>query len=331
MTNRNAPEPELPRTTRDFIDAIVADFAHELLDRRGDSEHTARAYQEEAFSLLSFLFAGASPKGDEGDGDGSPSVKELREQLRYLELADVRSWLAQKVRSGHARSSLARHSAAARTFCTWLYRSGYTEDDAGARLRAPKADNKLPRVLNAQQVRELLAEARLLAEKSDPIAVRNWAVLELIYSAALRVSECVGLDVASVAPDNTLRILGKGNKERIVPFGVPAQRALDAWLRVRGQLAEPGSTALFVGERGARLDPRTVRAFLTKLTALAGLPEISPHDLRHSAATHLLEGGSDLRTVQEFLGHSSIGTTQRYTHVNAERLRAAFGQAHPRA
>ncbi|MDD7464755.1 MAG: tyrosine recombinase XerC [Actinomycetaceae bacterium] len=258
---------------------------------------------------------------------------DLRDELSLLELADVRAWLAQRAQAGQARASLARHSAAIRTFCTWLFRNGYTQNDAAARLRAPKAENKLPKVLNEEQAAALLAYMKNAAHGKDAsvLAVRDWALLELIYAAGLRVSEAVGLNLSDVGADRTLRVLGKGGKERIVPFGIPAQVALDEWLAVRGQLIAMPSPALFLGARGGRLDPRSVRTMLSRVTARVGLPDISPHALRHSAATHMLDGGSDLRTVQEFLGHTSIGTTQRYTHVSADRLRAAFSQAHPRA
>ncbi|MCI6574935.1 MAG: tyrosine recombinase XerC [Actinomycetaceae bacterium] len=262
-----------------------------------------------------------------------PRWAELADQLSLLELADVRAWLAQRAQQGQARASLARHSAAIRTFCTWLFKKGYTHSDAAARLRAPKADNKLPTVLTREQARALLASMKNNAHRQDApaTAVRDWALVELIYAAGLRVSEAVGLDVTDVQEDRTLRVLGKGDKERIVPFGVPAHTALREWLAMRGQMMKTPSPALFIGARGGRLNSRSVRDLLARATARAGLPNISPHALRHSAATHMLEGGSDLRTVQEFLGHTSIGTTQRYTHVSADRLRAAFGQAHPRA
>jgi integrase/recombinase xerC len=161
--------------------------------------------------------------------------------------------------------------------------------------------------------------------------VRDSAAVELLYASGLRISELCGLDVDSLGADSTVRVIGKGDKERIVPFGVPARRALASYLAVRGALLRAPTRALFLGARGGRLDPRTMRDVVHRLAAGAGVPDVSPHDLRHSAATHLLDGGSDLRTVQEILGHSSLSTTQRYTHVSSERLRQAFDQAHPRA
>ncbi|MDP9800323.1 integrase/recombinase XerC [Arcanobacterium wilhelmae] len=298
------------------MDEIVDKYRNELQVRRGLSPHTVRAYLREARSLLEFLAARTD------DLDGS---------LPALELADIRAWLAEQSSTGAARASLARHSAAIHTFSTWLFKNGYTKQDAARRLKSPKAANELPRVLTKEQAGQLLGLTKQLAADGEPLATRNWAVLEMLYGTAIRVSELTGLDISSISPDGTIRVCGKGDKERVVPFGRPARAALMAWLSVRSTVADGETSALFVGARGRRLDPREVRKFLSSLTALAGVPDISPHDLRHSAATHLLDGGSDLRTVQEILGHSSLGTTQRYTHVSAERLRAAFAQAHPRA
>lgn len=299
-----------------MVDEIVDKYRNELQVRRGLSPHTVRAYLREARSLLEFLAARTD------DLDGS---------LPALELADIRAWLAEQSSTGAARASLARHSAAIHTFSTWLFKNGYTKQDAARRLKSPKAANELPRVLTKEQAGQLLGLTKQLAADGEPLATRNWAVLEMLYGTAIRVSELTGLDISSISPDGTIRVCGKGDKERVVPFGRPARAALMAWLSVRSTVADGETSALFVGARGRRLDPREVRKFLSSLTALAGVPDISPHDLRHSAATHLLDGGSDLRTVQEILGHSSLGTTQRYTHVSAERLRAAFAQAHPRA
>ena len=162
--------------------------------------------------------------------------------------------------------------------------------------------------------------------------MRDAAILEVLYGTAIRVSELCGLDVDDVDGGNrTLRVIGKGDKERVVPYGVPAQRALDAWLAVRGELVLPSVPALFVGARGYRIDSRVVRSVVRSLTEAAGVPSVAPHAMRHSAATHVLEGGADLRSVQELLGHANLATTQRYTHVSVERLRATFEQAHPRS
>ena len=166
-----------------------------------------------------------------------------------------------------------------------------------------------------------------------PVEVRDWAVLELLYASGVRIGELVALDLSHVNfAERLVLVLGKGGRERMVPFGVPAARALQRWLDTREDLAaEHSPPALFLGVRGGRLGARQVRSMVHHLTALAGVRDLAPHGLRHSAATHLLEGGSDLRSVQEGLGHSSLHTTQRYTHISTDRLRAAFHQAHPRA
>ncbi|WP_406708476.1 tyrosine recombinase XerC [Trueperella pyogenes] len=295
---------------------IVTEYAHELEVRRGLSSHTVTAYVKEARSLLDFL---------------AHHSDDVLGALRYLDLADLRSWLAMRQADGHARASMARHSAAIRSFTRWLHKNGYVDVDPGLRLKSPRPNNELPKVFTQAQAKRLLDVAANRASEEQGLAVRDWAMMELLYASGIRVSELVGLDIQGVQPDSTLRVIGKGNKERIVPFGRPARQALAEWLSVRQQFIKAPTPAVFVGKAGRRIDPRMVRTVLDRLTAMADLPHIGPHGLRHSAATHLLDGGSDLRSVQEILGHSSLGTTQRYTHVSAERLRAAFGQAHPRA
>ena len=299
-------------------DEMLEKYRRELASRRGLSDHTVTAYLTEAESLVVFVA---------GDTDEDIDLKDL-------DITDIRGWLAERQRAGHARSSLARHSAAIKSFCSWAYRMGLTRVDAAIRLKAPRPENSLPNVLTQDQARILLDYAHARALDGDPICCRDSAALELLYASGLRIAELCALDVDALGADATVRVIGKGNKERVVPYGVPAQRALMAYLQKRAQLAARGSVptrALFLGARGGRLDPRLMREVVHRLAAEAGVPDISPHDLRHSAATHLLEGGSDLRTVQEVLGHSSLATTQRYTHVSAERLRSAFTQAHPRA
>ncbi|WP_455952389.1 tyrosine recombinase XerC [Arcanobacterium haemolyticum] len=300
------------------FEQILERYQRELELRRGLSAHTCRAYLHEARSLLEFVCKHSD--------DPATSLPEI-------DIRDMRLWLADNQQAGHSRASIARHSASIRTFTRWLFKNTYTATDPGAQLKSPKVSNELPHVLTAEQARELLRVAKERTADGSALAIRDAAIVELLYATAIRVSELTGTDVSDVSPSSNLRVIGKGDKERIVPFGRPARNALMAWLDVRGTLLEknPTEQALFVGARGKRIDPRTVRTLLTQLTKATGLPDITPHDLRHSAATHLLDGGSDLRTVQEILGHSSIGTTQRYTHVSAERLRAAFGQAHPRA
>lgn len=302
-----------------LIDTLLEEYTSELALRRGLSEHTVAAYVQEARSFLYFL------------AELSDMSKDEPLDLSALELADVRAWLAGAQNSGQARSSIARHSASIRTFTSWLYRCGYTKKNAAARLKAPRPDNALPHVLTQSHVETLLGYARERAEGGNPVHVRDWAALELLYASGLRISELCALDVSSLQANSTVRVIGKGNKERIVPYGVPALRALREYLAVRDQLKRGPTPALFLGARGGRINPRSLRDVVHRLASQAGVPDISPHDLRHSSATHLLEGGADLRSVQELLGHSSLATTQRYTHVSAERLRATFAQAHPRA
>ena len=175
--------------------------------------------------------------------------------------------------------------------------------------------------------------AGVAADDGDPMSARDRAMLELLYATGIRVSELCAVDVGDVdRRRRTVRVLGKGGKERVVPFGGPADAALQDWMDVRPTLAGPSAgQALFLGARGGRVDPRVVRQTVHRLTRLAGVTELAPHGLRHSAATHVLEGGADLRSVQELLGHASLSTTQRYTHVSVERLRSTFAQAHPRS
>jgi len=209
-------------------------------------------------------------------------------------------------------------------------------DDPSLRLVTPKRGRTLPAVASSQSLTQLLDDTREAAEESgDPLALRDAALLEILYGAALRVSEACGLDVVSLDRSSaTVRVLGKGGKERVVPYGSPAQRALEAWI-VRGRpalLSDPAAPALFLGARGGRLGVRTAYDVVRRTVGpVVGADAVGPHALRHSAATHLLDGGADLRAVQELLGHASLGTTQIYTHVSTERLAAAYRLAHPRA
>jgi integrase/recombinase XerC len=259
-----------------------------------------------------------------------------------LDLATLRSWLAQGRTRGDSRSTTARRAASARSFTAQLRRSGQVAEDVGLRLASPRAHRTLPDVLGAEQARTVLEQAgRPPAgeEQEQPadvaLRLRNVLVVELLYASGVRVGELVGLDVDDVDRNRRLlRVLGKGRKERSVPYGAPADAALEGWLRHgRPTLATPTSgPALLLGVRGGRLDAREARRVVhAAVAAVPGVPDIGPHGLRHSAATHVLEGGADLRSVQELLGHASLATTQVYTHVTVERLRAVHAQAHPRA
>jgi len=255
--------------------------------------------------------------------------------LEELELRSLRSWLAKQQTLGLSRTTLARRATAARVFTAWLVRTGRSTTDAGAQLGSPKAHTVLPEVLRADEARALVESAAALADDGSPQGLRDVAILELLYATGMRVGELAGLDVDDLDPARrVVRVFGKGRKERTVPYGAPAADALSAWLESgRPALAVVGSgAALFLGLRGKRIDQRAVRSMVHRRVAdVPGAPDIGPHGLRHTAATHLLEGGADLRSVQELLGHASLATTQLYTHVTTDRLRRAYQQAHPRA
>lgn len=296
----------------------LEEYAEHLTLGRTRSAHTVRAYVADAESLLLHYFAGS----------GSTALEDL-------DLRSLRSWLAEQARAGSARTSMARRTSSARTFTAWLTRTGRIGSDPALRLEAPKARRTLPAVLRQQQAADALAAAESGAAELEPVALRDRAIVELLYATGIRVSELCGLDVDDVDSGRRLvRVVGKGDKERSAPYGVPAARALEAWTSYgRPLLANDRSGAsLLLGRRGGRLDPRQARtAVHSVLESVPGAPGLGPHGLRHSAATHLLEGGADLRIVQELLGHSSLATTQIYTHVSVDRLRAVHDRAHPRA
>ncbi len=297
--------------------AMVADFDRHLGSERGRSVHTRRAYVSDVTGLLEFA----------ATRRGVLVVADLR-------LVDLRAWLADLSQSGAARSTIARRAAAARTFLRWATRTERIPVDPSLRLVAPRRNTALPGVLRQDEASDLLDVAALAADDDDPLHVRNLAVLELLYASGIRVGELVSLDVDDLdLRSDVVRVMGKGAKERTVPYGAPAHRALGAWLGRRPAVATATSgPALFLGRRGRRIDPRQAREVVHALLAhVPGAPDLGPHGLRHSAATHLLEGGADLRMVQELLGHASLATTQIYTHVSVDRLRQSYDQAHPRA
>jgi len=297
------------------LDRVVDDFALYLTTERGFSANTVRAYRGDLAHLVAFAQATGIQRAEDID----------------LEL--LRGWLWRQSQDGLAKSTLARRSAAARALTQWLARSGETETDAAARLKAPKSDSHLPRVLTRQQMDALLDSLAARARTNDPVALRDLAIIELLYASALRVSEVAGLDLGDVDLDRlTVLVTGKGSKQRVVPFGVPAKRALAAWLHSRHALEQSPAPAFFLGVRGGRIGTRAIYDLVAGL--LDGIPgsgPAGPHALRHTAATHLLDGGADLRAVQELLGHASLGTTQIYTHVSTERLKESYALAHPRA
>ena len=257
------------------------------------------------------------------------------EALAGVTLQDLRAWLGVLSRRGASRATIARTSASLRTFFGWLERTVRIPADPSLRLSAPSRHRTLPPVLGQRSAAALLEVAAVAADDDDPLHLRDRAALELLYATGIRVGELVGLDVDDVdLAVDVLRVIGKGDKERRVPFGVPARRAVTAWLEVgRPRLATAASgAALLLGRRGRRADQRQIRAVVHELLRhVPDAPDLGPHGLRHSAATHLLEGGADLRMVQELLGHASLATTQIYTHVSVDRLKRSYAQAHPRA
>jgi integrase/recombinase XerC len=300
------------------LDEVFATFERHLHDDRNLSSHSIRAYLGDLKSLLYHLEAlGVS-------------------DISKLELSHIRSWLATMQVKGGARTSLSRRAVSIRLFTKWALKSGLTSTDVGLALAIPKAHRTLPDVLDIPNA--LLAMQSLatrVGEEETPAALRDCAMVEVLYASGARVAELCGLDLGDIDYERqTIRVLGKGNRERTIPIGNPAMSALKAWLQDgRPKLANKESeNCVFVGIRGRRIDQRTVRTVVYEaLSAIEGVERMGPHGLRHSAATHLLEGGADLRTVQEILGHASLATTQIYTHVSTERLQKAFKQAHPRA
>ncbi|GAA2184560.1 tyrosine recombinase XerC [Brooklawnia cerclae] len=308
------PTPrELPAGFQEVLD----EFAEHLTWQENRSEHTVRAYRGDVDDLMRHLLANGV------------------ERLDQVGLADLRGWLAGEQSAGLSAATLQRRSGACRVFFRWARSRGFVVDDPAAALKSPKVPRRLPRTLTRDDAETLMKAVMDAAQLDDtPAAVRNVAILEVLYSSGLRVSELCGLDLSDIDLDRgVLRVLGKGDKERTVPVGVPALRALDAWLARRPEWIGPASRqAVFLGHRGGRLDPRVARRVVHEaMRAIPDAPDIGPHGLRHAMATHLLEGGADLRSVQEMLGHASPATTQIYTHVSGERLRQAFQLAHPRA
>lgn len=281
------------------------------------SEHSLRGYESDLASFADF----AEARGFRG--------------LDELDTESVRAWLWQQAGAGLSHRTLGRRVSSLRGWSRWAMRQGHLTRDIAAGIHPPSSPRRLPRVLSEAQLAEIFERLAQRAETRDAAALRDFAIVELLYSSALRVAELCSLNIDSVDQvERTLRVRGKGNRERIVPFGSPAAKALSGYLehgRVQWQKAESGQ-ALFLNSRGARLSSRSVYQLISELLRdYPGSGPRGPHALRHSAATHLLDHGADLRSVQEFLGHRSLATTELYTHVSTERLKAAYQQAHPRA
>jgi integrase/recombinase XerC len=302
----------------DNFEKLTSTFTRHLEVERSLSVHTIRAYLGDLESLLTHL-----------EQIGVTDISQL-------ELVHLRSWLANQQVKGGARTTLSRRAVSVRLFTKWAVKNKYLAKDVAATLATPKGQRTLPEVLDIADAKTAMDSlATRASEEETPISLRDVAMVELLYATGARVAELCGLDLSDIDYDRqTIRVLGKGNKERMIPLGNPAMKALNVWLKEgRDSLKNSLSgTAVFLGARGKRIDQRTVRTVVyNALQAIEGIERMGPHALRHSAATHLLEGGADLRTVQEILGHASLATTQIYTHVSTERLQKAFKQAHPRA
>jgi integrase/recombinase XerC len=295
---------------------LLADYERHLTAERDLSTHSVRAYIGDIADLLEHL------------------IRLGHDDLAGLDIRGLRSWLAKQQSLGKSRSTMARRATAARVFTAWAQRTGRISTDPGALLASPRPHKSLPGVLGQADTRAVLDAAAVAADDGSPVGLRDLAIMELLYATGIRVGELCALDVDDIDRSRrVVRVFGKGRKERSVPYGVPASEVLERWLaEARPKLAREGSgPAVFLGARGGRIDQRAVRRMVHERIAVVDAPDMGPHGLRHTAATHLLEGGADLRSVQELLGHASLATTQIYTHVSSERLRQAYQQAHPRA
>lgn len=283
---------------------------------RGYSTNTVKAYLTDVEDLTQFL------------------TKQNLKSLSEINLEQLRDWLWQATQQGLTKATIARKSAAVRSFTAWALKNNFTETDPGLRLRSPKASRVLPKVVSRDSLHMVFEKLQTLATPDNPTGIRDLVIVELLYASGARVSELVGLDLESIDYSrNIMRVLGKGSKERMVPFGQPARDALDSWIRI-GRPAfshDSSGQALLLNSKGLRIGVRQVYGVVAKLLEATPTGTAGPHSLRHSAATHLLDGGADLRAVQELLGHASLGTTQIYTHVSIERLRDGYKNAHPRA
>ena len=296
------------------IERAQVEFATYLSSSKGYSANTLKAYLSDVEDL------GAVIGRDRNAAE--------------ISLETLRDWLWRQSEKGASKATIARKSAAARAFTTWLHKAGHIEEDPGLRLRSPKAGRSLPKVVSRESLDQVFSTLQSRATVDNPSGLRDLAMVELLYATGARVSELASLDLTSFDYSrNIVRLMGKGSKERMVPFGQPARDAIDAWLRHgRNPLVqEKTGSAMFLNSRGLRVGVRQIYALVASLLENTATGSAGPHSLRHSAATHLLDGGADLRAVQELLGHASLGTTQIYTHVSIERLKDGYKNAHPRA
>ncbi len=298
------------------VERAISGFGDYLDAGRGFSPNTVKAYLTDVLDLAEFL------------------KKQSVENIEDLNLEHLRDWLWQGTQNGLTKTTIARKSAAVRAFTAWCLKNDLLETDPGLRLRSPKAGRSLPKVVSRDSLAMVFKMLEAKATDDNPQGVRDLVAVELLYASGARVSELVGLDLESIDYSrNIMRVMGKGSKERMVPFGQPARDALDKWIRISRPMleSEKSGRALLLNSRGQRIGVRQVYGLVAKLLEATPTGAAGPHSLRHSAATHLLDGGADLRAVQELLGHASLGTTQIYTHVSIERLRDGYKNAHPRA
>jgi integrase/recombinase XerC len=295
---------------------LLEEFATELSVGKGFSANTVKAYVSDVSDLQSFM--------------ESKSQNEIED----LDLELLRDWLWRVSEKGLTKTTLARKSAAARAFTAWLHKQNKIQSDPGLKLRSPKASRTLPKVVSREAMSGIFERLEPLAVRDNPAAIQDLLIVELLYGSGIRVSELVGLDLEDIDYGRKiLRVTGKGNKQRMVPYSDPASDALALWIR-SGRIQfenEVSKNALLITSRGKRVGVRQVYALVAELLSDTAVGQAGPHALRHSAATHLLDGGADLRAVQELLGHSSLATTQIYTHVSVDRLKQGYLKAHPRA
>lgn len=304
--------------TNSWYSKTLEKFLDYLKIEKNRSDNTIRSYQTDIELLFEFLTS-----------RGLSSFHEIQTEF-------IKEWIVSLKKNNISNTTISRRISSIKVFFNFLVKNNLIEINPTLKIIAPKLNKVLPNILGQKQAEQLLTQAAIyeVEEESQEVRIRDYAILEVLYSTGIRVSELVGLDVEDINFSNlTLKVLGKGKKERFVPFGIPAREAIDKYLKdSRNSFNDKNSQALFLGLRGKRLNVRQVRRILNKaMDQIENSKEVSPHDLRHSAATHMLEAGADLRIVQELLGHSSLATTQKYTHVTIERLREVFANAHPRA
>jgi integrase/recombinase XerC len=301
--------------TNNFASALDRFRVH-LEAGRGFSKHTVRGYLTDLEDLVDFLEVSGVPSPDQ------------------IDLESLRTWLFTLSERGLAKSSMARKTAAARSFTAWLLEQGELETNPGLRLRTPKANKSLPKVVTREAMEDVFKVLEEAASENEPISLRNLAIVELLYATGARVSEIAGLNLGDIDPARRLvQVTGKGNKQRMIPYGTPCESAIERWLN-QGRpslVSAKTSFELFLSKNGQRVGVRQIYELVASALAPTAIGAAGPHALRHTAATHLLDGGADLRAVQELLGHASLGTTQIYTHVSIERLQSGYKSAHPRA